>query len=137
MLRLVEVQAKTVNVFRPASRGLLVTVTALSLEDFLLPARMAARTLSIRSLSPCKAMLTVPSGTLRAEPARFVHDRLLLDHGAEADLLDFFPADDAADGFLLGASLVCGKKGDSADEDCDKQESHATDREIHARASSV
>ena len=57
---------------------------------------------------------------------------MLLDHGPEADFLDLLPADNAGDGVLMSASLVCGENSDSADEDRDKQESHATDRHIHA-----
>ena len=38
----------------------------LSRDDFLVPVRIASRTLSMRCLSPCRLMLTVPSGMLRA-----------------------------------------------------------------------
>src|ERR1700733_4554580 len=70
MFRVVDVHWKTVNVFRLGSRAPSVTLILLSCDDFLLPTRIASSTLSIRFLSPCRLMLTVPSGMLRAYPAR-------------------------------------------------------------------
>src|SRR5260370_8260972 len=66
-----------------------------------------------------------------------VHDRLLLDHRPEPDLLDHCAADDALDGLLLGACRARSQNCGPADETSDKQQSQTTNRKIHVFSLSV
>jgi hypothetical protein len=67
----------------------------------------------------------------RAKPAKIVHDRLLLDHSPEADLLDLGAVDSGRNGLLLSTGGARGQQGASACENCGKQQGNTISGRPH------
>ena len=90
MFRIVDVQLKTVNVFRLESNAAGASPIILAFDDLLFPALMDSRSLIDSVLVALQPYAHCPVRVVASIPSEIVHDRLLLDHCPEADPLNVF-----------------------------------------------